>query len=142
MADSLKTQVLSALTALTTPADSDLFAVGTSNGGTMKKITFANLFNAIKSKLGITNGYILLGTVLVTPTVPMLSSGATSSVIYTNFTPPSGTTLCVPVVHHSGYNTMTSCDISGNTLQTKFLNMSGGSHSGGGAVTILCFKKV
>lgn len=51
MADSLKTQVLSALTALTTPADSDLFAVGTSNGGTMKKITFANLFNAIKSKI-------------------------------------------------------------------------------------------
>ena len=51
MADSLKTQVLSALTALTTPADSDLFAVGTSNGGTMKKITFANLFNAIKNKI-------------------------------------------------------------------------------------------
>lgn len=51
MADSLKTQLLSALTALTTPADSDLFAVGTSNGGTMKKITFANLFNAIKSKI-------------------------------------------------------------------------------------------
>nr|DAE45308.1 MAG TPA: hypothetical protein [Caudoviricetes sp.] len=51
MADSLKTQVLSALTPLTTPADSDLFAVGTSNGGTMKKITFANLFNAIKSKI-------------------------------------------------------------------------------------------
>nr|DAP83624.1 MAG TPA: hypothetical protein [Caudoviricetes sp.]DAP85605.1 MAG TPA: hypothetical protein [Caudoviricetes sp.] len=51
MADSLKTQVLSALTALTTPADSDLFAVGTSNGGTMKKITFADLFNAIKSEI-------------------------------------------------------------------------------------------
>ncbi len=51
MADSLKTQVLSALAALTTPADSDLLAVGTNNGGTMKKITFANLFNAIKSKM-------------------------------------------------------------------------------------------
>lgn len=51
MTNSLKTQVLSALTALTTPADSDLFAVGTDNGGTMKKITFANLFNAIKNKM-------------------------------------------------------------------------------------------
>ncbi len=51
MENSLKTQALSALTALTTPADSDLFAVGTNNGGTMEKITFADFFNAIKNKM-------------------------------------------------------------------------------------------
>lgn len=51
--NSLITEALSTLQAVTSPADTDLIPVGTSNGETMKKLTFANLVSSLKSKLKI-----------------------------------------------------------------------------------------
>nr|DAV21407.1 MAG TPA: hypothetical protein [Caudoviricetes sp.] len=50
---SLKTEALSTLASVTTPADTDLLPVGTGGGAIMKKLTFANLVSSLKSKLGI-----------------------------------------------------------------------------------------
>lgn len=141
MADSLKTQVLSALTALTTPDDSDLFAVGTSNGGTMKKITFTNLFNAIKSKLGITNGYVLLEATTVNVTAPSTAAGKSTSAVTATFAKNANADLLVPIQRTSGWLTCTGMSVSGNTLTTYFLNTTAGTHSGAATFLILQFKK-
>ena len=51
MAESLKTILMSALTAKTTPAETDTMIVG--EGNVLKKITFSQLFTYLKDKLGI-----------------------------------------------------------------------------------------
>ena len=51
MAESLKTILMSALTAKATPAETDTMIVGEEN--VLKKITFSQLFTYLKDKLGI-----------------------------------------------------------------------------------------
>ena len=51
MAESLKTILMSALTAKATPAETDTMIVG--EGNVLKKITFSQLFTYLKDKLGI-----------------------------------------------------------------------------------------
>ena len=51
MAESLKTILMSALTAKATPAEADTMIVG--EGNVLKKITFSQLFTYLKDKLGI-----------------------------------------------------------------------------------------
>lgn len=51
MAESLKTILMSALTAKATPAETDTMIVG--GGNVLKKITFSQLFTYLKDKLGI-----------------------------------------------------------------------------------------
>ena len=51
MAESLKTILMSALTAKATPAETDTMIVG--EGNVLKKITFSQLFAYLKDKLGI-----------------------------------------------------------------------------------------
>lgn len=53
MANSLITEAISALQAVTSPTDTDLIPVGTGGGAAMKKLTFANLVSSLRSKLGI-----------------------------------------------------------------------------------------
>lgn len=143
MANSLITEAISALQAVTSPADTDLIPVGTGGGKALKKLTWANLITAIRKALGIYSGqYVLIGTVYVTPNVPMTKNGAYTGEISTTFTMPSETTMCIPVVRYMGYNTMIACSVSGNVLKTSYMNISGADHSGGGAVTILCFKQI
>ena len=50
MAESLKTILMSALTAKATPAETDTMIVG--EGNVLKKITFSQLFTYLKDKLG------------------------------------------------------------------------------------------
>ena len=51
MAESLKTIIMSALTSKATPAESDTLIVG--EGNVLKKISFSQLFEYLKEKLGI-----------------------------------------------------------------------------------------
>lgn len=51
MAESLKTVLMSALTSKATPAESDTLIVG--EGNVLKKISFSQLFEYLKEKLGI-----------------------------------------------------------------------------------------
>lgn len=51
MAESLKTILMSALTSKATPAESDTLIVG--EGNVLKKISFSQLFEYLKEKLGI-----------------------------------------------------------------------------------------
>ena len=51
MAESLKTILMSALTSKATPAESDTLIVG--EGNVLKKISFSQLFEHLKEKLGI-----------------------------------------------------------------------------------------
>ena len=51
MAESLKTILMSVLTAKATPAETDTMIVG--EGNVLKKITFSQLFTYLKDKLGI-----------------------------------------------------------------------------------------
>lgn len=127
MADSLKTQVLSALTALTTPADSDLFAVGTSNGGTMKKITFSNLFNSIKNKIP---------TVAFTQELKTINLSASSAYVSGNISIGKAGYTAIGI---AGWQTSDSASIfagkimmSGDTLYYTFrkTNYSSGSWTG------------
>lgn len=51
MADSLKTDSIASLASTTEPADTDLFPIATSNGATMKKLKWSDLFATIKKKI-------------------------------------------------------------------------------------------
>lgn len=142
MANSLKIDALSSLNELSTPDDADLIAIAAEKGGILKKMTWSKFIAAIKSKLGISSKYVLSSVVSVTPDVPSLQPNASSGSISTTFSPPSDATIFIPVMRVHGYNTLTGCSISGNTLTTNYINLSGGVHSGGGVINILCFKKI
>lgn len=74
MANSLITEAISALQAVTSPADTDLIPVGTGGGATMKKLTFANLVSLLKSKFGIDD----LTTKVTNPVVVVTGKGTQS----------------------------------------------------------------
>lgn len=142
MANSLITKAISALQAITSPADTDLIPVGTGGGNELKKLTWSNLITAIRKALGIYSGqYVLLKVMIVTPNVPITQPYKNGSVNVT-FNPPEGSTLFVPVIREGGWNTITGLTITGTTLKVDYLNIGTQAHSGAGRVDVFCFKQI
>lgn len=136
---SLKTDVLSNLSAATSLQDTDLVPVGTGSGATLEKMTVANLRKALFGFSG--TGYVLLEATTVNVTAPSTAAGASASATAT-FTKNTNADLLIPIQRTSGWLTCTGMSISGNTLTAKFLNTTAGTHSGSATFLILQLKKI
>jgi hypothetical protein len=140
MANSLKTDVLSALPAATSLQDTDLIPVGTGTGATLKKMTGTNLRKALFGFSG--TGYVLLEATTVNVTAPSTAAGKSTSAVTATFTKNTNADLLIPIQRTSGWLTCTGMSISGNTLTTYFLNTTTGTHSGAATFLILQLKKI
>lgn len=139
MANSLKTDVLSALAAAASLQNTDLIPIGADSGATLKKMTGANFKKALFGFSG--TGYVLLEATTVNVSAPSTAAGASASATAT-FTKNTNADLLIPIQRTSGWLTCTSISISGNTLTTKFLNTTAGTHSGSATFLILQLKKI
>lgn len=136
---SMKTDVLSNLSAATSLQDTDLIPVGADSGATLKKMTGANFKKALFGFSG--TGYMLLEATTVNVSVPSIATGASTSATAT-FTKKANADLLIPIQRTSGWLTCASISISGNTLTTKFFNTTAGTHSGSATFLILQLKKI
>lgn len=140
MTPSLKTDVLSALPAITSLQNTDLIPVGTGDGATLKKMTGTNLRKALFGFSG--TGYVLLEATTVNVTAPSTAAGKSTSAVTATFTKNTNADLLIPIQRTSGWLTCTGMSISGNTLTTYFLNTTTGTHSGAATFLILQLKKI
>lgn len=140
MTPSFKTDVLSALPATTSLQDTDLIAVGTGTGATLKKMTGTNLRKALFGFSGA--GYVLLEATTVNVTAPSTAAGKSTGAVTATFTKNANADLLVPIPMTSGWLTCTRISVSGNTLTTYFLNTTTGTHSGAATFLILQLKKI
>lgn len=140
MTPSFKTDVLSALPATTSLQDTDLIAVGTGTGATLKKMTGTNLRKALFGFSGA--GYVLLEATTVNVTAPSTAAGKSTGAVTATFTKNANADLLVPIPRTSGWLTCTRISVSGNTLTTYFLNTTTGTHSGAATFLILQLKKI
>lgn len=136
---SLKTDVLSALSAATSLQDTDLIPVGTDSGATLKKMTGADLRKTLFGFSG--TGYVLLDATTVNVSAPSTAAGASASATAT-FTKNTNADLVIPIQQTSTWLTCTSISVSGNTLTAKFLNTTTGTHSGSATFLVLQLKKI
>lgn len=140
MADSLKTDALSALPAATSLQDTDLIPVGAGTGATLKKMTGMNLRKALFGFSGA--GYVLLEATTVNVTAPSTAAGKSTGAVTATFTKNANADLLIPIQRTSGWLTCTGISVSGNTLTTYFLNTTTGTHSGTATFLILQLKKI
>lgn len=140
MANSLKTDVLSALPAATSLQNTDLIPVGTGTGATLKKMTAADLRKALFTFSG--TGYVLLEATTVNVSAPSTAAGKSTGAVTATFAKNTNADLLVPLQRTSGWLTCTGMLVSGNTLTTYFLNTTTGTHSGSATFLILQFKKI
>lgn len=140
MANSLKTDVLSALPAATSLQNTDLIPVGTGTGATLKKMTAADLRKALFGFSG--TGYMLLEATTVNVTAPSTAAGKSTGAVTATFNKNANADLLIPIQRTSGWLTCTGMSVSGNTLTTYFLNTTTGTHSGAATFLILQLKKI
>ncbi len=98
MADQFRYKLMTDLTAKDAPSDTDLVAVGNNGSSALRKLTFASIANAIKTKLAswtfsnlTTSSKTLPGAVneLNSKIAPVIALTYDSSI--SRFVPPSGT---------------------------------------------------
>ena len=146
MAESLKTILMSALTAKETPADTDTMIVA--EGNVLKKSTISQMVTFLKEKLGInslntklTGKYVLARVDTVTISVADVPAGSITSEKTTTFNKVSDDAICIPICRSTGWLICTKYEVNGNKLYAWFGCWSG-SHSGTGTFDILQFVKV
>lgn len=146
MAESLKTILMSALTAKETPADTDTMIVA--EGNVLKKSTISQMVTFLKEKLGINslntklNGkYVLARVDTVTISAGDVSADSITSEKTATFNKVSDDAICIPICRSTGWLICTKYEINGNKLSAWFGCWSG-SHSGAGTFDILQFVKV
>lgn len=137
---SLKTDVLSNLSAATSLQDTDLVPVGTGSGSTLKKMTATNLRKSLFGFSG--TGYVLLEATTVNVTAPSTAAGKSTGAVTATFAKNTNADLLIPIQRTSGWLTCTGMSVSGNTLTTYFLNTTTGTHSGSATFLILQLKKI
>ena len=121
MAESLKTILMSALTSKATPAESDTLIVG--EGNVLKKISFSQLFEYLKEKLGINALNTNLGK---TPRYVIYSVTCDGSGnIYLNGAAPGK--KIIGVFNRNNELQIQSVGFSGNAYYAFCTDFSGGS---------------
>lgn len=139
MANSLKTDVLSALAAAASLQNTDLIPIGADSGATLKKMTGANFKKTLFGFSG--TGYILLEATTVNVSASSTAAGTSASATAT-FVKNTNADLVIPIQQTSTWLTCASISVSGNTLTAKFLNTTTGTHSGSATFLVLQLKKI
>ena len=148
-------------------ADADLFLVGNAGTSTFRKISWANIAEAIKTKLGIgtaselttssknlvgainevnaaLNGnYVLKAVTAVDISVTTaIAANTISSTVSASFTKVASNAVCVPVFQGGNWLVCVYCNISGNNLYCKYATWSTGSHTSTLSFQVLQFVPV
>lgn len=125
MAESLKTILMSALTAKATPAETDTMIVG--EGNVLKKITFSQLFTYLKDKLGINSLNTKLTDLIVIKSYQMSTgtTAATSAGTEANITLEGYTPIAITGFQTSTADHVLKVMIAGNYLYGVVARRSG-----------------